>query len=73
MTSIKQREFTCELIANVQDHIFAQINDGKIPINWDGVELREYVKDCFQRAVQGMGPSHKRLSDYRNDIIVHNL
>lgn len=40
---------------------------GKMPENWDGFELRQYVADFFASEVVQMSRQRKR--EYRNDLL----
>ena len=46
-------------------------NVDKMPEEWDGIELREYVADKFTESKAA--PSERRFRDYRNEVLVRNL
>jgi hypothetical protein len=62
--------FVHDLISSVHDTIKENIH--KMPEDWDGHELRQYIADCFasQVARQLTG---KRKREYTNTVIVANL
>ena len=64
--------FVDELINCYKYEIIDNIVSGKIPDNWDGLELRQYVIDTFKGCKLGE-MSIKRKRDYKNTVIVNNL
>lgn len=70
--SIKLRVLD-ELISNVRDEILIKVGD--MPEEWDGVELRWYVKEKFGEIVYGIYRDKrcKRYQDYKNYILTTGL
>lgn len=69
MTKDEQLRLVDELINNVRKDIVAHLKD--IPETWDGIELREYIAEKFNRQKASM--SLKRKREYNNYILVNNL
>jgi len=65
--------FVQQLTTAVADEIITNIETGKIPEEWDGIELRWYIAEKFNQVVfKGTG-SKARKRDYNNTVIVNNL
>ena len=76
MTKKDKRRFIRELIGSVKKTVLANVD--KMPEEWDGIELREYVADKFTESrstISGLGRSYmkRRAKDYRNEVLVRNL
>lgn len=69
MNEEQKREFIRDLIQVMQSRIENAIP--KMPENWDGIELRQYVADCFASNVMKMKGTRQR--DYTNEVITRNL
>lgn len=68
----EKREFVKGLIETVETEIMNKT--GKMPENWDGVELRLYIRDSFAGVVWGdLNKKGKRYRDYKNTCLVDNL
>jgi hypothetical protein len=67
MTPEQQQEFVIKLTSTVQ----ATIRSKKIPPEWDGIELRQYIADQFAQQVADMPRSRRK--DYNNTVITENL
>ena len=72
MNAIQQKRFVKGLINNVEIEIIANIDAGKTPDNWDGVELRWYIAEKFADCVFG-DFSKRRKAEYKNTVLVKNL
>lgn len=74
MTRNEKLTFVHELCHAIEASIRMQILSGKIPEAWDGIELRELIYEkalaARHRDFKGHG---KRVSEYRNTVIVNNL
>lgn len=72
MDPTEKRKFVADLFRAVETSI--QSNIDKMPDNWDGHELREYIADRFdaERSTL-MQKSGRRMSDYRNFIAISTL
>lgn len=71
MTKADKKKFIKSLTNSVRDAVLARVD--RIPENWDGLELREYLAEEFARECVLSRPSRSgdfksRLRDYRNDI-----
>jgi len=71
MNAQEQMGFVSELMANVTEEIIKEIIDGKIPENWDGIELRQLIADTCRYNAYPMSRSRKRA--YNNTVIVNDL
>lgn len=67
MTREEQKQFVEALTSALARKISALIENGDIPQNWDGIELRQYVADevVWKGTLKG-----KRLREYRNAITI---
>jgi len=72
MEKSEQKLFVKDLMNNVFEDIEKKINDGCIPDNWDGIELRWYLKDRFEWNSTYYNKT-KRQKEYKNDLIVLDL
>lgn len=72
MERASQRMFVRELAANVVAGVLKDIEDGKTPEEWDGVELRQLLADRFADAAFIKMPKDRR-GRYKNTVIVNNL
>lgn len=73
MTRDFQKQLVTELMNRLRDEVVANIDQGKVPDAWDGIELRQYVADKASEAILVGTMGVRRLRNYRNDVIVHNL
>lgn len=73
MTKDEKLKFAADLTSAVTKHILETIQEGKIPIEWDGIEMRQWIADTFkERCVFGV-MDKRRMRNYRNDVLTHNL
>ena len=73
-TRADKKRFIRQLAKSVTKEIIANIP--KMPAEWDGAELRQYVADKYTDAATGWGPmfgNRKRMRDYRNTIATATL
>jgi hypothetical protein len=68
--------FVKSLIATIQTEIMKKIH--KMPEEWDGIELRQYIADKFMEQATltppGLTPGgQKRRRNYRNTVLIENL
>jgi len=70
MNRKEQKEFVVSLLANIEISVLNKIDDERIPENWDGIELRQYIADSVT-SYRKM--DKKRAREYRNTILVENL
>ena len=69
MKAKNQKELVRELCENLSATVQSKIDDGKIPEEWDGNELRQYISDL----VTWHKMDKKRAREYRNTVIINNL
>lgn len=67
----EQAQFVIELSDRIRDAAVGYIKSGKVPANWNGLELRTLLHRMHADAVKEMGK--QRLSDFDNHCLVHNL
>jgi hypothetical protein len=74
MNSEEKIKFVEAITSNVTEEIINNIIIGKVPEDWEGIELRWYLADKFQDCVYDIykKPS-KRKREYKNTILVENL
>ncbi len=65
----EKRKFVNDLVKSVKEIVLARVS--KMPEDWDGHELRQYLADSF--AHQTCKMENRRLKSYRNDVLVNNL
>ena len=70
-TRNEQREFIYSLTSRIGAELIQQIEAGKIPEDWNGIELRQLLADKFAESTATM--DRKRKSQYHNTVIVNNL
>lgn len=75
MTKEKQVKFVNAVIDAVKKDIVEKIEKGEVPEDWDGIELRWYIRDKFSEVVWGewKNTKTKRYRDYKNAVLVNNL
>jgi len=71
MTLKERKAFIRQLVNDVKKDMLSKAN--KMPSSWDGMELREYVKDCFSEVVITGTISRSRKMEYKNFVLVNNL
>lgn len=76
MNRVEKIQFINELIESTREEILSKVD--KMPKEWDGIELREYIvekfKDCvYMSKSQRMTTYKKRLREYRNTVLDKNL
>lgn len=73
MTKADKKRFARELTQSVLKTVIANVD--RMPEEWDGIELRDYIADKFDesRAFKHRPYMRKRASEYRNEVIVRNL
>jgi len=68
MTRQKQAAFLRELTGSVREEMLAHVKAGRVPDDWDEIELRWWIADRFaQCQFKGAG-SVQRLRQYHIDI-----
>lgn len=71
MNQSEKIQFVKELTKSIQQTAFDAILNDKIPDNWDGIELRWYLAELFERSATFGNKSRKR--QYKNTVLVNNL
>lgn len=66
-----KRKFIEDLTRTVTQDILANLQ--RLPAEWDGIELRQYITDQFARQVHWTRGHNKRKREYRNRVVVDNL
>ena len=69
MTRKEQKEFVTKLCENLRNDLIRKIESEKIPEKWDGMQLREYLKD----QVTWRKLDRKQRREYNNDLMVNPL
>lgn len=75
MSGEEKIEFVDSLLERVRERFVEYITNGQIPAEWDGIELREALKDHFLESVafSPFKKQRRRYREYRNTRIVNNL
>jgi hypothetical protein len=71
MNKRERERFINGLIENVRKDLVEE--NAKYPLEWDGIELRERIKDVFSQVVIKESISPKRKRDYNNFVLVNGL
>jgi hypothetical protein len=69
MTPEEQKQLTREIAQYATEGIIKDIDNGKIPENWNGIELRLLLCD----RISWHSNDKKILRAYRNTVIVNGL
>lgn len=67
-----QMNFVGDLVNCYMAEILGKIINDKIPVEWDGIELRQYIIDCFNQCKLG-NMNIKRKKEYNNTKLINNL
>ena len=73
MTTNEQIQFVKELTKSITNELINDIKIGKIPPNWDGIELRQIIADKCKRTVLEGALVGSRKREYNNIVLVNNL
>lgn len=73
MNKAQKKQFVKELTHQVVRNITKAIEGGRIPEDWDGVELRELLYEKFLSSRYNHLLDGSRGREYRNTVIVNNL
>ncbi len=73
MTPKEQAKFVHDLCHNVEVGIVEDIREGRVPEDWDGIELRELLARRFAAASYRQYLKGPRRRDFENTLIVANL
>jgi hypothetical protein len=72
MENNAQIDFIEEHINTVKKEILKNVKCGRIPDGWEGLELKQYISDCFHIPASWW-KTGKRKREYDNDISVNCL
>ena len=64
MNTQEKITFVDNFMGAVRAELVAKIESGKVPEQWDGFELRQWLTDTFTRETYPMVP--RRFREYRN-------
>lgn len=70
-TREKKGEFITALMDSVRTGLLSSLD--RVPADWDGHELRQWLADAFASHVYKPAMSGRRLKAYNNAVIVNNL
>ena len=71
MTLEEKERFCRRLINMVKEEIIIKLPD--LPKDWDGIELRWYIRNKFDQVeIKGIG-GKRRKKNYENEVIVKGL
>jgi hypothetical protein len=77
MSKFEQTKFVTDLSGVISRQIIQSINDGKIPEDWDGYELRCLLADKHEQSAKmttvRRNPRSRAARDYKNTVLVNNL
>ena len=73
MTQQEKANFVGVLAEHVVNEVIDDIRSGKIPEEWDGIELRQLLADRFQRAVLKNTLTGGRKRRYNNACLINSL
>ena len=66
LTKKEKKRFVTDLTNSIKKSVIQSIHSGRVPENWDGIELRKYLADLFEaNSVKIVG---ERLRQYKNDL-----
>lgn len=65
--------FINDLTDCCKQEIINKILNNKIPENWDGIELRQYISEKFKEVVWLKILTGKRKREYKNTKLINNL
>lgn len=71
MDAREKKEFIQDLLRSIEKSLLEDVADGKIPDEWDGIELRRLIADRADASARYL--TGRRLRDYRNTVLVNNL
>ena len=72
MTKKDKKRFIRELTRSVTKTVLAKVN--KMPEEWDGHELRQFLADYYQDSTSLMRKDYRsRYRAYKNERLVNNL
>lgn len=74
MKKQEQTKFVKDLTKAIRDQLLADIKAGRVPAEWDGIELRWLLAERFTNASRfGNSANNPRKRDFDNTVLVNNL
>ena len=75
MTRAEQKRFVHNLTASIRDEILSKIKSGRVPEQWDGIELREMLAQKFKYESWYLQQTEykERKKAFDNDCNMNNL
>lgn len=71
MDKVNQSRILGEILENAAELLFEDLE--KIPEEWDGIELRQWVADRIREDFAYKPMERKRKKNYKNERIVRNI
>ena len=72
MTREDQLRIINQMVSNATMTMEDGIYSGRVPVEWDGIELRQWFADIVTRGFP-VPMSRSRRREYRNTVLVNNL
>lgn len=76
-TTFDQKEFITGISDNIVNDIVKQIDEGKIPKEWDGHELRALLSIYHEQSASisncMSNKNGKRYKEFKNTVLINNL
>ncbi len=72
MTKQEQKEFVKTCLDSLESHFNKLYDQDKIPITWDGIELRWFIND-MAKTLNWSKSSNHRKQEYNHYIFTNNL
>jgi hypothetical protein len=77
----QQKQIVTDLCNGLRDRLLQRIDECDIPEEWDGIELRQlFAEMAWSERTFRFDPPHKRyhptdrrVTEYRNAVLVNNL
>lgn len=73
MNQREQSEFIEQLSSNIAREIVGLIQSGRIPENWDGIELRWLLAERHKLSASMGNDNKRRKRNFNNTVLVSNL
>jgi len=75
MNKKEQIRFIKNLTGSIASELISKIESGRVPENWDGIELRKLLSDKFESESDRCfkNKRSRRYKDYNNIVIINNL
>lgn len=75
MNAAEKIKFIQNITASIAKELVAKVQDGRIPEEWDGHELRELLAEKFAAETSDVLKNKRspRYKAYRNAVLTNNL